>query len=1093
MRLTIRLGLGLLGRVIGGRIEVERIGGNLLSRPELSRVRIVFQSDSVTIERVSFDYDLLGNLRGRVGLRVLRIERPQVFLAGRRPGQATKVQTQPAGRFPRIGVRRLVLEAGTVSVDGRPIVDSVAVLMSAESRSEQVRAFLHQASLLVVPESVRISQLSAQMRVTADSALLEGMRLAADGFSFAGTARVGLADGGFTAAFMDLEVDLARFAGVPGRFKASGQGGVTGGDPSARVGWSASGLRWRGLALPELFGRLTLADSLASLTMMGRNPELGGVEFDGYVHIGTQAFAGRLVVRDLAIRRLEPTLPEVRITGSCDVGGKSTDSIWGTLRVTVPALGFDSLTATGGLVRGGVVIERLTARGASGRLSGQGRYRTGSGFFEIIADNFDLGVAAVVGNAPVSGRLNGLLTLTIENDSLHLLASLYASQLSFQDVTANAAVIDVNIALGKQLAGRVAVGGEVVRFGGQTVAAAQLVWDEPVFELRVDLDRSRLFATGDLAVERNGFAADFANFDFVSDDETLMTARPFRLNYSAATGLELTGLQFELGGGQLTAQGKIKLTDVPEPDFEVTARGLDLASVAKLGGIGFEVRGKLDASLHFDSLLRCDIAMRDLAVPEYGLVLRSVEGRLGLDGDTLSVDRLWLVRIDSAGSVDTSRITGRLVLMPRAPWPVQKVDLMAELVNVGPWVLVFLRPTLVAQRASIYGSLRVGGNLIEPELYGRLRLARADLSVEPIKASLQRVNGELTFAGNRVNIQKLTGRSRRGTVSAGGFVELGPGWVVDTLHLEAAFSGIEASPLRDVYGIAGGEIMLDWRQPQPIALSGRIDVEEALITIDPGQPAVTGGTPDTTLVYDLRIRGERGIWWRSSLADIELGVDMSIRRTMQEEFYNGELVSRQGNVYYFDRTLRVTSGTVRFANLDRLNPELDITAEMLLHGNGGSGDTPEKIVLTVTGTIETPQLEFRSEPPGWDNLQIVSYLSLNATPEQLREIDSRAAVTRMLSDRLLGFFQTRVAQRARGFTGLDYLDFETGLTSDARTRLTVGKYIGRRLYISYTQFFDEGFDPAFRVEYYLDRRNELVAARDENGRLSLRYRFRLRY
>jgi autotransporter translocation and assembly factor TamB len=108
-------------------------------------------------------------------------------------------------------------------------------------------------------------------------------------------------------------------------------------------------------------------------------------------------------------------------------------------------------------------------------------------------------------------------------------------------------------------------------------------------------------------------------------------------------------------------------------------------------------------------------------------------------------------------------------------------------------------------------------------------------------------------------------------------------------------------------------------------------------------------------------------------------------------------------------------------------------------------------------------------------------------------MDQKEAVTRLLSERLLGYFQTQVSKRARGFASLDYLEFESGLLTGLDTKVTVGKYVGRNLYIAYTQNFSGDFQPAFRVEYYLDRRNELLAERTEAGRYSLRYRFKLRY
>jgi autotransporter translocation and assembly factor TamB len=59
--------------------------------------------------------------------------------------------------------------------------------------------------------------------------------------------------------------------------------------------------------------------------------------------------------------------------------------------------------------------------------------------------------------------------------------------------------------------------------------------------------------------------------------------------------------------------------------------------------------------------------------------------------------------------------------------------------------------------------------------------------------------------------------------------------------------------------------------------------------------------------------------------------------------------------------------------------------------------------------------------------------------------------------------------------------------------VTVGKYIGRNLYVSYTQSFTGDLQPVFRVEYFLNRKNELVGERTDDGRYALRYRFRLRY
>jgi autotransporter translocation and assembly factor TamB len=302
----------------------------------------------------------------------------------------------------------------------------------------------------------------------------------------------------------------------------------------------------------------------------------------------------------------------------------------------------------------------------------------------------------------------------------------------------------------------------------------------------------------------------------------------------------------------------------------------------------------------------------------------------------------------------------------------------------------------------------------------------------------------------------------------------------------------------EIYGTIGGSLDLDWALGRPFSLTGTVNAEEALIAFGFGQSAGTGtGAPDTLLTYDVRVKGDRNIWFRNQLADIELACDLTVRKTTKDVLYSGELTSRQGSIYYLDHTLRVDSGSVRLNNISTLNPEFYVTAEMPIRA-ALKGMTPDTIAVTLTGTLEKPNFAFRSVPPIWNETEILSYLTLNATQEQLTSHENQTnVVSALLSQRLLGYFQTQVSKRARGFVNVDYLEFESGLLDSGRqARVTVGKYVGRNLYVSYTQSFRQ-LAPSFRVEYDINRKNEILAegALDDRNqyRTSLRYQFRLRY
>ncbi|MBM3314101.1 hypothetical protein FJY70_05875 [candidate division WOR-3 bacterium] len=294
--------------------------------------------------------------------------------------------------------------------------------------------------------------------------------------------------------------------------------------------------------------------------------------------------------------------------------------------------------------------------------------------------------------------------------------------------------------------------------------------------------------------------------------------------------------------------------------------------------------------------------------------------------------------------------------------------------------------------------------------------------------------------------------------------------------------------------MVGGNLDLDWALGRPFSVSGAIDVEEALLAFGFGQSSANGSqTPDTSLVFDIRVRGERDIWLRNQLVDIEFSGDLAVRKTLTDLLLSGELVSRQGTVYYLDHALRVTTGAIRFENVSTLNPDLNLTAEMPIRVTAGAPNTPDKVVLALTGTLEQPSFTFRTEPPNWDELEIVSYLTLNLTPDQITAPEMKDNVTKLLGSRLLGYFQNQVAKRARGFANLDYLEFESGFLGSKESRVRVGKYVGRNLYVSYTQNFTGDMSPLFRVEYYLNRKNEILAEGSTGNRYSLRYQLRFRY
>jgi autotransporter translocation and assembly factor TamB len=77
---------------------------------------------------------------------------------------------------------------------------------------------------------------------------------------------------------------------------------------------------------------------------------------------------------------------------------------------------------------------------------------------------------------------------------------------------------------------------------------------------------------------------------------------------------------------------------------------------------------------------------------------------------------------------------------------------------------------------------------------------------------------------------------------------------------------------------------------------------------------------------------------------------------------------------------------------------------------------------------------------------------------------------------------------------LDELRFKTELFGPERSaRLTVGKYVRKGVYVSYSHDLFAGAKDEYKVEYYLWKGSSIVGSRDEDGRYNLGVGFKVRY
>jgi hypothetical protein len=666
--------------------------------------------------------------------------------------------------------------------------------------------------------------------------------------------------------------------------------------------------------------------------------------------------------------------------------------------------------------------------------------------------------------------------------------------------------------LGGRLNGSVKVTGEPRELAGLTLTSSLLAYDLSIHGLSVDTlmlssidfqkDREKRymsvkvyglryqnyqFSHTGLRIEDSLFsliAADKADSIFVDGilrDDLKGTICSLLVNYNEVITSSVEPIDFDilrrtLGTVNLAlADGLFFFSRIP---LAMEFSRVDLGELGKLLGVREDMRGTLD--LHY---LNDSIRINGHGIGFMGLENGVLEMKGHYSGGFVIIESLH-IHDDKAQVLDAY---GRLSF--------DYSELTARFSDVGVWVLAFLENFMGDPTGLMSGEAEFRGNIDRFELSGGGRIHDGSFSVPVIASQFDSVDTDVLFEGDRIVfatgrglISPKNGReSSKQWVSGGGVVKLEERFRVDNLNFD--FSFIDA-PLQFppfAYGIGSGNFSMSMRD-RVMYYNGNITVTEAVIPLEFGMKIEEEqAAQDQDWHVNLRLKAERNVWLRNPDADIEFGGEVTIVREDGPVFLSGILETDRGNYYWVNHILNITQGKVTFIPGDEIDPDLDFWAEM----NTREGI---KIILHLFGPISEPIFEFYTDPPGqYTEQDIVTYLNLNITWQELEQLKRGEYMSRIIPHSLLSWLEGDVSRAIRRYTGLDYFHIETPFFEEGdKAKLTVGKFIARNLFVTYT-YDVTTFSNEFNVEYFIDDKNKIQVERDETGEYSLQYQYRLRF
>jgi len=276
-------------------------------------------------------------------------------------------------------------------------------------------------------------------------------------------------------------------------------------------------------------------------------------------------------------------------------------------------------------------------------------------------------------------------------------------------------------------------------------------------------------------------------------------------------------------------------------------------------------------------------------------------------------------------------------------------------------------------------------------------------------------------------------------------------------------------------------------------------------TVAAGRPAEAGA--ESPLTLDLRIVAEKNLWLRSDLAELEVGADLRLTLAGGDLALGGDLVTRRGSVYFLNKAFDLDSGVISFHRMVPPDPTLSIKASSRMRRRA-AGQTTENLTLVVNvgGRLSEPVITLScAEHPEWPERDIIMLVALDMTWDDYQRMlaeqgagGATGHATGQAAFYLASFIETKLQRLAREAVGLDTLKIE-GITESGeidRVDITMGKYLFRDLYVSYSRDMLAEGNQSFSVEYFITDNLSLVGTTvEEEGEVGydLNFRWKFKY
>nr|MCU0731204.1 translocation/assembly module TamB [Hyphomonas sp.] len=469
------------------------------------------------------------------------------------------------------------------------------------------------------------------------------------------------------------------------------------------------------------------------------------------------------------------------------------------------------------------------------------------------------------------------------------------------------------------------------------------------------------------------------------------------------------------------------------------------------------------------------------------------DGPLNFSADrgVITIRRARFVAKDTSLSA-----SGTFSLTQRRPWDL-RINGSLNLAGLKTFSPDIIAGGVATMEANVRGALD------DPQVFGRLDLRDASLSVEDVPSGLDKVTGRVLFDRRRATIEnRLTAQSGGGELALSGFVEFGE---AETFYrLQATANGVRVRYPEGLSTVADGTISLTGSPTQSL-LAGNIIIQRSgfqprtdlgsLLSDATSSRASTVSTNEflSNMQLDIRVRTAPNTQFFTSLtSDVQADANLNVRGSAVRPVVQGRISVNQGEVNFFGSKYTIKRGDINFYNTSKIEPVLDMDVETRIRA--------VTVGINFSGPVNKLNVSYRSDPPLAPS-EIIALLTVGRSPDSISYVSQgnqqSGSFLQTGANTLLGnAISAPISNQLQRFFGVSRIKIDpliSGLEGTPQARLTVEQQVSKDVTVTFVTALNRSQQQVVRLEWNLSKEWSVIALRDENGSFGLDFQIRKQF